>query len=68
MSDRLETFWAELASLVGANFSGNVVLHCANGTIVKYEVHQVRRPRGGSVDLNDSVDESERTVGRHNSR
>ena len=66
MTDRLETFWTELASLVGTNFSGNVVLHCAKGTIVKYEVHQVRRPRGGSVDLNESVDRTEGAVLRPN--
>ena len=55
MNDRLETFWAELATLVGPSFSGNVVLHCTKGVIVKYEVNQVRRPRGGSVDLDDSM-------------
>jgi hypothetical protein len=66
MTDRLETFWTELAALVGSDFSGNVVLHCAKGMIVKYEVHEVRRPRGGSVDLNDSVDEPARTALRSN--
>lgn len=37
----------ELAELLqGDGFTGQVVLHCNQGQVLKYEVSQVRRPGG----------------------
>lgn len=57
-SGRVQEFWKELVHAVGPNFSGNLVLHCAHGTVMKYEVHQVLRPRGGPVAVEGPLDAS----------
>ena len=58
VSGRVQEFWKELIHAVGPNFSGNLVLHCAHGTVMKYEVHQVLRPRGGPVVVEGLLDAS----------
>ena len=45
-ADSLESFWQQLLQVVGPSFSGSIMLHCALGNIMKYEIHQVHRPRG----------------------
>ena len=57
-SGRVQEFWKELVHAVGPNFSGNLVLHCAHGTVMKYEVHQVLRPKGGPVVVEGPLDAS----------
>jgi hypothetical protein len=46
---RVEKLRRELLGAIGPDFSGDVVLHCAHGSVLKYEVHQVLRPDGGPV-------------------
>ena len=39
------------------DFAGNVVLHCSDGQVVKYQVNETRRPTAGvDVDLLEEVD------------
>ena len=43
--------------LIPAGFAGNVVLHCSDGRVVKYEVKETRRPtEGAEVDLSEHLD------------
>lgn len=37
-------FWRELQAILDRGFTGQLVLHCSQGTVVKYEKHETLRP------------------------
>lgn len=39
------TFWRELQDVLDEGFTGQLVLHCSEGQVVKYERNETLRPR-----------------------
>jgi len=40
-------FWFELEEILGDGFTGQIVLHCNNGEVTKYELREIRHPVTG---------------------
>jgi len=49
----LRGFYLELDELLDDGFSGQVVLHCSEGQIVKYDIKQTKRPKNGIVSIRE---------------
>lgn len=57
--------WLELEAILDESFNGQLILHCEDGSVVKYERRSVHRPRIGHVELEESgegVDRNSRAL------
>ena len=48
-----DAFFEELRTLLGAGFTGQVVLHVYQGAVKQYEVLERRRPKAERVELTE---------------
>ncbi len=51
-----EALFKELRQLMVGGFTGQLILHCDQGSIKKYELHEWRRPKAenGQVELTEA--------------
>lgn len=47
-------FFIELEEILADGYTGDLLLHCDNGRVAKYEIRQVKRPRAEFVDLTEA--------------
>jgi hypothetical protein len=55
MNDHLFT---DLSHILEDGFTGQIILHCNEGQVGKYEIREVRRPNGGIIPLSETASES----------
>lgn len=44
---------SEIDEILSRDFTGQIVLHVNEGSVVKYEVRETRRPTEGSMELSE---------------